>query len=416
MDVCVTVLNMPATPLLIISDAISAPTGLARIARDLSTRVHEHLGDVYRIGTAGTGGTGSRKFPFPQYNLALDGWVCLNLPEIIEDFAGKEHCKIMFIWDLHRLSWFSQPERLGQESLAKYPTLKQWLLKANIEKWAYVPLDSSGPNDRLSLPIAITALGFDRLLAYGSFGESLLRRTIGEEEADKKHLTNLPHGIDSSIFYEHNRRTSRAFFLQYTGAQSIFHMIGREQATESIQDDEILINITATNQGRKDWILGLECCAILSRSRKIRVWAHVNALEGAYSIPTLLADFGLLDRTIISLGQLTDDQLAMGYSASDLSLGIGLGEGMGYPIFESLFCGTPCLHTNYGGAPEWMANPDLLVEPIAYRYEGSFAAKRPVCSAQDWADKASVLIGNRCNYNGNIDWVNLWPRWEQWFR
>lgn len=404
------------TPLLIISDAISAQTGLARITQDLSTRVHEHLGDVYRIGVAGYGGTGSRKFPFPQYNLALDDWICLNLPEIVEDFAGSERCRIMFIWDLHRLSWFSQPEGLGADSLAKYPALKQWLLKANIEKWCYVPLDSSGPNDRLSYPIALTALGFDRLLAYGSFGESLLRRTIGDEEADKRYLTHLPHGINLSTFYEHDRKMSRSLFLENTGAQSMLHMLGVQKGTARIQDDEVLINIIATNQSRKDWCMGLECCAILSRERKIRVWAHVNTLEGAYSIPSLLVDYGLLDRTVISLGQITDDNMASGYSASDLSLGIGLGEGMGYPIHENLFCGTPCIHTNYAGAPEWMGNPDLLIEPVAYRYEGSFAAKRPVCSVQDWADKANSLIGKRCNRNGDINWVNLWPHWENWFR
>lgn len=404
------------TPLLIISDAISAQTGLARITRDLSTRIHEHLGEVYRVGVAGYGAAGSRKFPFPQYNLALDEWICINLPEIVEDFAGREKCKVLFIWDLHRLSWFSQPERLGQESLAKYPGLKQWLLTANIEKWCYVPLDSTGPNDKLSFPIALTAMGFDRLLAFGQFGESLLRRTMGDEESDKRHLTNLPHGIDSSTFYEHNRKASRAFFLRHTGAQSMLHMLGVHKDTSRIKDDEILVNIVATNQSRKDWCLGLECCAILAQDRKIRVWAHVDKLEGAFSIPSLLVDYGLLDKALISLGDISDDRMAAGYSASDLSLGIGLGEGMGYPIHESLFCGTPCLHINYAGAPEWMGNADLLVEPVSYRYEGSFASKRPVCSAQDWADTANNIIGRRCNHNGDIDWANLWPRWEDYLR
>ena len=90
---------------------------------------------------------------------------------------------------------------------------------------------------------------------------------------------------------------------------------------------------------------------------------------------------------------------------------------MGYTIHESLFCGTPCLHVNYGGAPQWMVSPELLVEPVAYRYEGSYASKRPVCLAQDWANKANEIIGERVTHNGSIDWDILWPRWwEPYFR
>ena len=39
-------------PLLILSDAIAGTSGLSRIARDLSVRIHENLGDMYRLGEA----------------------------------------------------------------------------------------------------------------------------------------------------------------------------------------------------------------------------------------------------------------------------------------------------------------------------------------------------------------------------
>ena len=402
-------------PILIVTDSISGSSGLARIGRDLSVRIHEHLSDVYRLGTAGWGGVGSSKFPWMQYHFegVQSDWVLPSLPEIVQDFSGDERCILLMIGDLNRYGWFSQPDRLGGETLARYPGLKQWLKTANIAKWLYVPIDSSGPNNKLSFPIALTALGFDRLLAYGSFGESVLRASIGDEDADKRHLRHLPHGIESSTFYEIDRKLSRKLFLEYIRASSILVMVGAQKETPPIQDDECLIHLIATNQGRKDWVLGLETCAILARTRKIRVWAHTDALERTYSIPSLLVDFGLLDKTVISLGYVSDDKMAVGYSASDLGLGIGLGEGMGYTIHESLFCGCPCLHGNYGGAPEWMGNSDLLIEPVAYRYEGSYAAKRPVFSAQDWANKADYLIGKRCNHNGDIDWERLWKSgWE----
>jgi hypothetical protein len=134
--------------LLIVSDSISASTGLARIARDLAVRIHANLRDVYDLAVAGYGGVGSCKFGFPQYHFegVQSDWVLPSLPEIVEDFAGKERCAILFISDPSRLGWFSQPERLGGEALAKFPGLKNWLMTANIEKLIYAPVDASGPN------------------------------------------------------------------------------------------------------------------------------------------------------------------------------------------------------------------------------------------------------------------------------
>ena len=88
---CVKVGDMAnPTPLLILSDAVSSSTGLGRIARDLAVRVHENLGDVYRLGTVGYGAPGSAKFPWPQYCLeGMDSWVCPTLPDIIGRFCRR---------------------------------------------------------------------------------------------------------------------------------------------------------------------------------------------------------------------------------------------------------------------------------------------------------------------------------------
>jgi hypothetical protein len=403
-------------PLLILSDAISGTSGLARIARDLAVHIHENLSDVYRIGTVGYGAAGSRKFGFPQYVLeGMCEWLCPTLPEIIDDFAGKERCTLLTIWDASRLTWLASPQGCS-ELFTKFPGLQQWCMSRPFDLWGYIPIDSSGPNDRLSFPIMKTLLGFDRLIAYGQFGEDVIRRTIGNEEAEKRRLTHIPHGIDGDTFFELPRKNCRKLFLKYTGARQFFELIGMpNKNTAPIADDEILIHIVATNQYRKDWCLGLECCAILARNRKIRIWAHLDSLETNWSIPNLLVDFGLLDKTVISLGQISDQRMASAYSACDLGLGIGLGEGMGYPIFESMFCHTPCLHGNYGGSPQWMNNPELLIEPNTYRYEGSYGSKRPVYSAQSWAKKADVVIGKRVDHPKELDWSILWRRWEEFF-
>ncbi len=407
--------NNSPRPLLLISDAISGTSGLARIARDLGVRIHKTLSDVYRLGTAGYGASGSRQFPFPQYHIETDNWVITNLPEIVEDFAGDERCTILWIWDLHRLSWVSQPDRLGADSLSKHPRLHQWLKTANIEKWGYIPLDSSGPNDKLSLPIALTALGFDRLLAYGPFGEALLRRSIGDEEANKRHLTNLPHGIDGTVFKSIPKSLARCMFFQNTGALPLLTMLGVNPEVKPIADDELLCGCICTNQSRKDLALACEAIAILSRQRKTRFWLHTDTLERAWSIPTLLADYGIMHNTVISLGFLPDERLAMGYSACNVTIGPGA-EGFGFPLLESQFCGTPVVATSCAGGSDVVPKA-WQVDPIAFRYEGSYASKRPVHNPEDWAKKINEVSDNDCSVPRAYDWDNLWrERWEPWFR
>ena len=102
------------------------------------------------------------------------------------------------------------------------------------------------------------------------------------------------------------------------------------------------------------------------------------------------------------------------YSACDCTLGIGLGEGFGFPIFESLASGTPCVHGDYGGAAEWLPS-HMLVKPHAWRLEGQFNCVRPVFSPIDWF----VCINQKqmqesATLPAQLDWVNLWPRWAKW--
>ena len=272
--------------LLLISDAISGSSGLARIARDVSTRIHSNLSDVYDLAVAGYGSPGSCKFGFHQYHLegVQSDWVLPSLPEIVNDFAGNERCTLLFISDPSRLGWFADPERLGGETLAKYPGLKQWLLKANIARWIYAPVDASGPNDKLTLPLALTLMGFERILAYGQFGEGVIRRTIGDDNANQRHLTWLPHGLDRSEFYEMPRKLSRKLFLEYTGAQTLFTMLGQKK-TDPIADDEVLVGSWHESAKKKLPAWHRNYQAILVANHKLRLWIHTDNLEGGLVHP-----------------------------------------------------------------------------------------------------------------------------------
>ena len=397
------------TPLLIVSDAVTSSTGLARIALYIAKQTHEKLSDIFRVGTYGYGAPGSRHLGFQQYAMSqppeVSEFVLPELQSVWDDFAGNERGVILTIWDLSRLMWLGLPDKAPQ--LVAYPDFRQWLIRKPFWKWAYLPIDATGPNDRLTFPLRKTLSGFDRVLAYSKWAEGVVNRS---REIDLD-LDNLPHGIDTDVFFESNRKLCRGQFFAKTGGTSIYGL------QKSIAADEVLIGIVATNQHRKDFSLGIQTVEILKKKgHKVRLWIHTDSLERYWSIPSRLIDAGIDKDTIVTLGQLPDENLAIAYSACDLTLGIGLGEGFGFPVFESLACGTPCIHGNYGGAPEHGG-----LHPIntnVYREEGLYSCLRPVYDPHNWAVAAEAIINTktRAALPAHLDWKNLWPRWEEWLK
>jgi glycosyltransferase involved in cell wall biosynthesis len=353
---------------------------------------------VYRLGTAGYGGTGSRRFPWPDYRLNIvDNWLLPELPQIAADFSGDEELTIMFIWDLSRLGWFADPRQCPNAHI------RQWLETTKLRKWVYHALDAEGPFGKLSTRLAEIYKGFNRVLDYSDFSCCITGNT-----------EHLPHGIDTSVFKPQDRKESKHKFCELG-----FH---------ELKDNDFLVGIVATNQARKDWALGIQACRILlERGLDVKVWCHTDTLERFWSLPNLIADYRLQGRVVITTAHFTDEQMAQFYSACDVTLGIGLGEGFGYPIFESLACGTPCVHGAYGGAEKHLP-PSMKVFPLrstsgvtAFRYEGLYCCKRPVYDAEEWAERAiecSKVYARpiRPALPLGLDWNNLWPRWEAWLR
>jgi glycosyltransferase involved in cell wall biosynthesis len=393
-----------STPLLILSDAVTSGTGLGRIARDLATRIHANLPE-FRVGSLGYGGPYSSRLGFPQYSIEMHDWVVTNLPEVWEDFAAGERGILMTIWDASRLLWLSRPETCPDAPL------REWLAKKPFDLWGYFPIDATGPHDRLTGVLKHTIEPYDRILAYSSWAEAILRRTLaGSPKLDG--LTNLPHGIDTSVFYPRDRHAARHGFGERIHART------SKGKWFNIPDDVFLVGIVATNQVRKDWGLGIQTVAELAKERKVMVWGHTDVLERHWSLPALLNDYGLIDNHIITSLDYTDEQMAWCYSACDVTLGIGLGEGFGYPIFESLACGTPCLHGDAGGAPEHM--PDwMIVRRWASRLEGPYNCERGVYFPPDFKNaikQLEVCPDHVAFLPKHLDWQNLWPRWTEWLK
>jgi len=218
----------------------------------------------------------------------------------------------------------------------------------------------------------------------------------------------LPHGIDTSVFYPRDAQHARDNFIESVS--------GRQ--AKPLSSDIKIIGIVATNSGRKDWGLGLETCAeLLRRGHNIGIWAHTDVFQKHWDLVEMANSFGLANRVIFANGYLTDETMALAYSGCDVTLGIGAGEGFGYPLAESLACGTPVVHGWYGGAVDFIPQGSKVL-PKTFKWDGGpYFCKRPVFSFHDWADRVEDLWGKdktRSLLGSSYSWDNLWPEWEKW--
>ncbi|CAN5950990.1 unnamed protein product [Sphagnum jensenii] len=389
-------------PLMIMGDAPTAGSGLGRIAGDLARRIAENMSDVFRVCTFGYGGLVSRHLPYHQY--IMDGmkegdWVTPTLPEVWRDWAGAEKGIILTIWDISRLGWLLRPE-MQCESLV----LREFLMKKPFKIWSYIPIHAEGPNQKLTFPLRETIKGADRLLSYGKWGGGVVDESLEIPQGTTQYL---PHGVDTTVFYPRDRAQSRKDFVSYTQARVLMGNLA-----ERVKSDEVLVSIIATNQARKDYGLGIETVALLAKNHNVRLWVKSDVPERHWSIPALLLDYGLQDRAMMTFGELTDEDMAKAYSASDLVLGIAP-EGFGFVHVESLACGTPCITGSYGGGAE-LVTKSMRIDPIAFRYEGVWTEKRPVYNAFDWARRAEHWIQYRATMDVRYDWVHNWMGWLYW--
>ncbi len=401
---------MSQIPFLVISDAVTSPTGLGRIGRELCIRIHQDLSDVFRLGTLGYGGNTSRVFPWQQYVLSNpDNWKIPELPRTWLDFAGKQPGIILFILNASWLSSMANPDLLPDGDL------KSFLKSGLFRKWLYFPIDAAGPNGRLVASQGEIIRKFDRVITYTSWAADLVSKTVealpGMKSPFKLSCDYLPHGTDERIFFPRDRHEARQCFIK-----RIVRPTDEKERESVLTDDVTLIGVVGTNTERKYWPLVFEVCAELKRRGvMVGLWAHTDAVRKYWDLPVLANEFGLERQVIFTNGHLTDEDLAWGYAACDCTLGIGLGEGFGFPIFESLACGIPCIHGDYAGAAEFLPLA-FKVKPVMTRYEGFYLNQRPVYNVQDWVTKVRGAIGREVALPEELWWKNLWPRWAAWLK
>lgn len=392
-------------PLLLLSDHPNSPTGLGRITRELCLRIHQHLGETFKVGTYGLGGVMSTKLPWPQFQItSLSNWAPPDLPKVWEDFSGGEKGIIFTIWNPSSLQWLVEPEKYAPQGMTR-----DFLKTKPFEIWSYFPVDAEGPNGLLPAEVADVVTKVDRPLFYTEWAAKMAQKTIHpgpHKHRERVAFDHLPHGTDTSIFFPRDRAESRKQFLG---------VVTGTGKTMPIRDEVFLIGCVATNSQRKNWALCFEVCQeLLKRGVNVALWAHTNANKKNWDIMAMVEAFGMRNRAILTATDLSDEKMAEAYSACDVTLGIGDGEGHGLPIFESLACGVPCIHGDYAGAAENLPM-DYKVEPVCFYHEGLYANRRPVFHADDWADAVQAVAGKKAMLTPGLSWDECWPKWQRWF-
>lgn len=382
---------MTRTPLLLVGDGPQEPTGLGRIARDLAGLITSSDLPVDLVQVGGPTlpiWTRWRHVPMDA-TARQDDWGCQYIEAIWESLWGKTPGILWLVWDPSRLYAFADCQVPAQ-------------------RWAYTPIDSTNRNGTISGPGRVAVEGFDRVLAYGRWASTVVR-TI------RPTAPYLPHGIALETFSEPASETEEAWVHEQLGPH-------RGRASR-------LIGCVATNQPRKDLALFFETLVQLqARGHNVHGWLHTDVLVKAWSVQQLVEDCGLQKKVTVSVGTLTDRQLAAFYQACSATVAPGLGEGFGYPIVESLASGVPVVHGDFGGGVELVPKIEWRFPVRAQRTESVYGLRRPVFYAEDvanaieriWRWQAQVGEAVASAYCrgavAHLGWQALWPRWQSWIR
>lgn len=378
-----------AVPILLVGDCPSQQSGLARIIRDLATLLAAD--PQWRVATLGWMGSGSHRFPFTTYHMYPGEMGEASLAPVWDEWSQGEQGIIMTIWDATRLLWLAKPQYAPD-------SIRQWLeqRRSSFKLWGYFPLDSCGPGGKLTGMVRDVMLGYDRILVTSPWSQQVVTDTIGQEAAAVRGLDWMPHGMGGTF-----------------GVRNPL-----DSSAGGVSDNSVSrIGCVMTNQARKDWGLA---AAIASRLPEIAFWWHCDVPNRHWNLEALIEDFSL--KNVEMTGPPVDDVwMAEQYRRCALTILPSGGEGFGYPLFESLACGTPVIHGDYASGASLMRSFGLgnyLVAPVEYRIEGVHDCVRPVYSVNDWVLRIQNFLDHVDPVSHTVEhlnWMKLGHRWKRWF-
>lgn len=406
-------------PFLIWTDAPDKRTGLARICRDLCYHIinDTDTNAKFRVGTYGFFGKGSARLPWMQYvsNTVEEG--IKSLPDAWKDFAYEtEQAGVLFT--ITPPTWIFSitcPDFAMRSRPEEEQWMWSWYLNRPYKTWAYLAIESCTVNHEgkqvFSRPLITMMNRLDRPLFYSHWGASIASQCL-----DIPRLKYLTHGIHTDVF-----------FPSYGALRA------KDRMDMGLNDKDILVGCVATNTRRKNLGLLIQAYALMKntlKADKVKLWLHTDVYRREWDLMGLLGDFNLLtpEEVIITStnAERSDEWLARMYSACDVFTLPTDGEGYGYPVVESLACGTPVVTGDFGAQSQFLESfmPNWLVNNVNLSLHGSNNLLIPSYKATDWANKLIEVTAER-RFNPSLsksckdhaaqwDWKNVWPHWHDW--
>jgi len=340
----------------------------------------------FRVGLLGRDAFGSVRHPWQTYSYpSTHQWGEDYLQAAWEDFSQGEQGIIFTLWDASRLTWFARPVGMSEQ-------FQQWMNRRTFAKWGYFMQDSAGISAcKLPMEAQMVLEGYDRVLMASKWAKELC--------APHADLDWIPHFIDTKVFQSRDPDPIR-YALQ-------------------IPKDSKLLGCVMANQERKQWPVVF---GALARLPGYHLWAKTDTLLRYWNLEALAIEYGVRDRVRFDTGTTEDKVMAHYYSACDATVLISGGEGFGYPIAESMACGTPCVTGTYGAgyelvpayfglSPKWASVQTSHAVRRAY-YDSGELALRILSVVPDHTPQDSV---KHRSYVEHLDRDKLGHVWMKWF-
>jgi glycosyltransferase involved in cell wall biosynthesis len=250
---------------------------------------------------------------------------------------------------MHHAHWKSKNQNQPDTLITLYDV---WVLKG--KAWDSINIGSWTPVDHAGLTPGVEAwLRKDNVTPI-----AMAPNGVRAMEAKGIECEYVPHGIDTKIF----KPTGK---IQGVDVREFMGITG-----------EFLVGMNAANKAsglvhRKSFSENLLAFAIFrERHSDAVLYLHTDPLgtAGGWNLIKMLQAFGIPKESVMfppvidyKYGMSQQDLAAL-YSAMDVLLASGMGEGFGLPTVEAQACGTRVIGSNWGATPDLVAEDGWLVD------------------------------------------------------
>ena len=447
--------NGVKTPLLGLSDPLTAPTGFGRVARELFVRIPQDQFDLGYLAY-GSGWHGTRKFPgivayAEQRDVSFARMCQTAFPRVVLDFVGAK--KPFLLWSLldpWQLGWLALPET----SPLRYPDTTRFLGEHRVRfKWiSYFPIDGLGPRDGPARWVEQFIDEMDYPVAMSDWGRRLCQPYC------KKEIRFISHAVDTERFYPIDKGKAREYlerkFFQSAARYLANSREGLKDEPERLlkETDEMRIRLVESefvlvcvmaNRARKYWYDVLRAfAAVVEQIPSARLIGVCGDREGdtsgdAVPLEDVCRELGLvldgdkspqawLIEAIMSENPgLEDEWFQNIYNAADATIIVSGGEGFGLPQLEAHACARPCIVGDYSASTELAIDHHELIAPASFYVLGGNQIRRPIYRVRDIVDKLMYAAKNpswrvEVGDAGLLQaqersWSQIMPKWLELF-